>query len=131
MSYIGTQVDKLSEAMQGMYVLLDVMPESETNLNNAKESILKKIRTERITKASILDQYAKAIKMGVDYDVRKDAYENVESYDMTDLVDFHNQHMNNNARVVMILGSKEKLDLDVLAKYGTIKNLTLEDVFGY
>ena len=131
MSYIGTQVDKLSEAMQGMYDLLDLMPEAETNLNNAKESILKKIRTERLTKASILDQYAKAIRMGVDYDIRQDAYEKVESFDMTDLVDFHNQHMNNNNRVVMILGSKDKLALDVLAKYGTIKHLTLEDIFGY
>ena len=131
MSYIGTQVDKLSEAMQGMYDLLDVMPEAETNLNNAKESILKKIRTERLTKASVLDQYAKAIKMGVDYDIRQDIYEKIESFEMKDLVDFHNQHMNNNTRVVMILGSKDKLDLNVLDKYGTIKHLTLDDVFGY
>ena len=39
--------------------------------------------------------------------------------------------MNNNTRVVMILGSKDDLDLDVLKKYGEIEHLTLEDVFGY
>ena len=55
----------------------------------------------------------------------------VENFDMDDLLAFHNSHMNNNARVVMILGSKEKLDLNVLAKYGQIQELTLEDIFGY
>ena len=44
MSYVGTQVDKLSEAMKGMNELLDTMPESEANLSNAKQSIIKKIR---------------------------------------------------------------------------------------
>ena len=69
--------------------------------------------------------------MGVNYDIRNDVYTQVESFDMDDLLTFHNSHMNNNARVVMILGSKEKLDLNVLAKYGQIQELTLEDIFGY
>ena len=131
MSYIGTQADKLSEAMKGINDLLDIMPEAEINLTNAKESILKKIRTERLTKASVLNQYEKAFKMGVDYDLRKDVFNQVERFDMKSLVEFHNTHMNNNTRVVMILGSKDDLDLDVLKKYGEIEHLTLEDVFGY
>ena len=131
MSYIGTQADKLSEAMKGINDLLDTMPEAEINLTNAKESILKKIRTERLTKASVLNQYEKAFKMGVDYDLRKDIFNQVEEFDMKSLVDFHNTHMNNNTRVVMVLGSKDDLDLDVLKKYGEIEHLSLEDVFGY
>ena len=59
MSYIGTQADKLSEAMVGMTELLDVMPEAETNMNNAKEAIEQKIRTERLTKSKILSEYEK------------------------------------------------------------------------
>ena len=131
MSYIGTQADKLSEAMKGINDLLDTMPEAEINLTNAKESILKKIRTERLTKASVLNQYEKAFKMGVDYDLRIDIFNQVEEFDMKSLVDFHNTHMNNNTRVVMVLGSKDDLDLDVLKKYGEIEHLSLEDVFGY
>ena len=69
--------------------------------------------------------------MGVNYDIRNDVYNQVENFDMDDLLAFHNSHMNNNARVVMILGSKEKLDLNVLAKYGQIQELTLKDIFGY
>ena len=34
-------------------------------------------------------------------------------------------------QVVMILGDKEKLDMEVLKQYGEIKFLSLEDIFGY
>ena len=131
MSYIGTQADKLEEAMEGMNDLLDNMPQAETNMNNAKEAILKKIRTERITKLNVLNQYEKAKKMGINYDIRKDLYEQVETFDMNALLDFHNNHMNNNTRVVLVLGSKEDLNLNVLKQYGEIRHLSLEDVFGY
>ncbi len=131
MSYIGTQADKLSEAMVGMTELLDVMPEAETNMNNAKESIEQKIRTERLTKSRILSEYEKHQKLGVNHDYRKDVYEAVQNFDMSNLRDFHNSHISSGTRVVMVLGSKEDLDLDVLKQYGEIKHLTLEDVFGY
>ena len=57
------QVDKLSEAMKGMNELLDIMPESEANLSNAKQSIIKQSRTERLTKSTVLI-ITKANKMG-------------------------------------------------------------------
>jgi zinc protease len=131
MSYIGTQADKLSDAMVGMTELLNVMPEAEANMNNAKEGIEQKIRTERLTKSKVLSEYEKAQKLGVDYDIRKDVYEGVQSFDMSSLREFHNSHIANGTRVVMVLGSKDDLDLEVLKQYGEIKHLTLEDVFGY
>jgi predicted Zn-dependent peptidase len=131
MSYIGTQADKLSEAMVGMNELLDVMPEAEANMTNAKESIEQKIRTERLTKSRILSEYEKAQKLGINHDVRKDLYDEVQTFDIASLREFHNSHISSGTRVVMVLGSKEDLDLDILKQYGEIKHLTLEDVFGY
>jgi predicted Zn-dependent peptidase len=131
MSYIGTQADKLADAMQGMTELLDVMPEAEANMNNAKEGIEQKIRTERLTKSRVLSEYENAQKLGVDYDLRKDVYNQVENFDMSSLQDFHNSHISSGTRVVMVLGSKDDLDLEVLQQYGEIKHLTLKDVFGY
>ena len=131
MSYIGTQADKLPEAMKGMTELLDVMPEAESNMNNAKEAIEQKIRTERRTKSKVLSEYEGHQKLGVNHDLRKDVYESVQNFDMNSLREFHNSHISSGTRVVMVLGSKEDLDLDVLKQYGEIKHLTLEDVFGY
>ena len=131
MSYIGTQADKLSDAMVGMTELLDVMPEAEANMNNAKEAIEQKIRTERITKSKVLAAYEKANKIGLNHEVRKDVYQAIQNFDMTSLTDFHNSHIATGTRVVMVLGSKEDLDLEVLKQYGEINFLSLEDVFGY
>ena len=50
---------------------------------------------------------------------------------MSSLRDFHNSHIANGKRVVMVLGAKDDLDLEVLKQYGEIKHLTLKDVFGY
>ena len=131
MSYIGTQADKLAEAMKGMTELLDVMPEAASNMSNAKEAIEQQIRTERLTKSRVLSEYERVQKLGVDYDYRKDLYDAVQKFDMTTLKDFHNSHISKGNRVVMVLGSKKALDVEVLKKYGEIKYLTLEDVFGY
>ncbi|MDC3258200.1 insulinase family protein [Flavobacteriales bacterium] len=130
-SYIGTQVDKLSEAMSGMSELLDEMPKAETNMNNAKEAIIQRIRTERLTKSKVLSEYEKAQEQGVNYDMRTDLYNQVQAFNVDSLNDFHNSHIANRNRVVMVLGAKSDLDLSVLKEYGEIKHLTLEEVFGY
>jgi predicted Zn-dependent peptidase len=131
MSYIGTQSDKLGEALIGMNELLETMPEAETNMANAKEAIEQKIRTERLTKSRVLSEYLKAEKLGVKHDVRKDVYDALPTFDINTLTSFHNSHISGGTRVVMVLGSKEDLDLEVLKNYGEIVHLTLEDVFGY
>ena len=131
MSYIGTQADKLSEALAGISELLDFMPEAESNMNNAKEAIEQKIRTERLTKSRVLSEYEKAKKLGVDYDIRQSLYNEVQNFDMNSLKEFHSSNISVGNRVVMVLGSKNDLDLAVLKKYGEIKHLTLKDVFGY
>ena len=131
MSYIGTQVDKLSEAMSGISELLDEMPKAETNMNNAKEAIIQRIRTERLTKSKVLSEYEKAQEQGVNYDIRTDLYNQVQAFNVDSLNDFHNSHIANRNRVVIVLGAKSDLDLSVLKEYGEIKHLTLEEVFGY
>ena len=130
-SYVGTQSDKLEEALYSMTDLLENMPQASENMNNAKEGIEQKIRTERLTRSRILSEYEKAIKMGITYDIRKDIYNEVQSFDMNNLLDFHNNYISGQNRVVMILGDKERLDMEVLKEYGEINYLSLDDIFGY
>ena len=131
MSYIGTQADKLSEAMLSMSELLNVIPEAESNMKNAKEAIEQKIRTERLTKSKVLSEYEKVCKLGIKHDIRKDLYESLQNFDMNSLKEFHNSYIANGTRVIMVLGSKDNLDMEILKEYGEIKHLTLKDVFGY
>ena len=103
MSYIGTQADKLSEAMVSMMELLDVMPEAESNMQNAKEAIEQKIRTERVTKSKMLTEYEKAYKLGINHDVRKDIYDALPTFDMNSLKEFHNSYVSNGTRIITVL----------------------------
>jgi predicted Zn-dependent peptidase len=130
-SYIGTQADKLPEAMVGMMDLINKMPESENNFKASKESIIQSIRTERITKTRVLFNYENAKKLGLDYDIRKDVFNNVPKMTFMDIKNFEEKHMKDKPYTVLVLGKKENLDLKTLEKYGKITVLSLEDVFGY
>ena len=100
-------------------------------MENARNGIIQKTNTERITKSSILNQYLKAEKMGVNYDLRTSIYDNVKNFQMNDLIKFHNNYIKNENHIIMVLGNQTNLDLEILKQYGEIHFLTLEDVFGY
>ncbi|MAY83115.1 MAG: peptidase M16 [Flavobacteriales bacterium] len=131
LAYIGTQADKLPEAMAGMTELLNDMPESEKSFELAKKAAIEKIRTERITKSSKLWNYESALKRGVDYDLRKDIYEQVPNMTMADLKAFHEEFIKNSDYNIMVIGDKKKLDMAALKSYGPVNYLSLEEVFGY
>lgn len=131
MAYIGTQADKLPEAMAGMAELFDALPESENLFMASKEAVLQKIRTERITKSEVLLSYLRNRKMGIDYDFRKDIFEKAPTMNFEDLKQFHANHFRNRKFNIMVLGNKDVLDIPTLEKYGKVQFLDLKDIFGY
>lgn len=130
-SYIGTQADKLPEAMAGMMALINNMPESENTFKSAKESIIQSIRTERITKAGILFNYENAKRLGLDSDIRREIFTKVPLLTFNDIRSFEELHLKNKQYTILVLGKKESLDIPVLEKYGKVTYLSLQDVFGY
>ncbi|MCF8424411.1 MAG: insulinase family protein [Bacteroidia bacterium] len=130
-SYIGSQADKLPEAMAGMMNLLNDVPKSDIAFGAAKESILQGIKTERINKADILFNYLDAEKFGLKADIRKDVYSQVSTMTYDDVKKFQDSKIKNKPASILILGKKELLDIKTIEKYGTVKYLTLNDVFGY
>ena len=130
-AYIGAQADKLPEAMAGMASLLGDMPESELTFNSAKDNLIQKLKTERITKGGVIANYLSAKKLGLDYDIRRDIYDKIPSITMKDVKNFQESNVKNSKYTILVLGDKSKLDKKTLQKYGNVKYLTLEEVFGY
>ncbi len=130
-AYVGTQNDKLPEAMKAMLGLFNNMPESEKALSSSRDAIINKIRTERITKAQVLFNYLNAQKFGLTYDIRKDVFEKVPSMTFADLKLFGDKYLKNRKYNIMILGKKNELDVKTLESYGKVNYLDLKDVFGY
>jgi len=131
MAYIGSQSDKLAEALKGMNDLLETMPKADPSFNSSKELLLQEIRSQRITKADILFTYEDAQRYGLNYDIRKDVFEKVPKMTFDEIKKFQETFIKGKPRTVCVMGKKDALDLKVLEKYGTIKFLTLKDVFGY
>jgi predicted Zn-dependent peptidase len=130
-SYIGAQADKLPEAMEGLMGLMKSMPESNGNFLSAQKAVLENIRSSRITKTSILFNYEQAKKQGLDHDIRKDIYEDVQHMKLADIKRFHSEHIGDKSYSITVLGNKKIINQKVLEKYGPVKWLTLEEVFGY
>lgn len=130
-AYVGTQADKIKEAVGGMNELLNVLPESENALSNAKLSLAKSLASERITQDGIIFSYLAAKKLGNTTDIRKNVYEQAPKLTFTNLKAFHDKEMSQKPYVYCIVGSEASLSEGDLSKYGTFKKLTLEEIFGY
>ena len=130
-SYIGTQADKLKEALAAMQDLLKNMPEASTTFNSAKEAIVNSIETQRITKQDVLINYENALMLGQKYDVRADIYNGVKKVTFADIVKFQKENISNAKQKILVIGSKDKLDFSVLQQYGKVREVTLEEIFGY
>jgi predicted Zn-dependent peptidase len=130
-TYIGTQADKLPDAMTAMNEILTELPKSDGAFTQAKDAIKKKIETERITRTGILMNYEAAKKLGLDYDIRRDIYSKTQTMSFDDIKKFQEQNIRGKKQTILVLGSRDKVDMDKLRQWGNVKELTLEEVFGY
>ncbi|MEL7144958.1 MAG: insulinase family protein, partial [Bacteroidota bacterium] len=130
-AYVGTQADKQDEAMQAMLEIINDMPKSESALQIAKKSILSNMESQRTTKASLLFSYINAQRRGLDYDLNRDIYRDVQNMSLEDIEAFQEKYIKGQNYNIMVLGSKDKLDFKALSKYGDVKELSLEELFGY
>lgn len=129
--YVGTQADKLETTMKQMSSLLNTMVEVPKQFEGARTSSLKNLESEWITGEGIFAAYDRAAKRGLSYDIRKEMYEKIPNISMKDLETFFNKHIKGKSFTYLVIGKKENVDFKVLETLGTVKELTLEEVFGY
>jgi zinc protease len=129
--YIGTQADKQPEAMKAMMGLIQDFPRTENGFEVAQKSLMSQLESERITKTNILFNYEMAKRRGVDHDLRKDVYEGIQNMTIEDVANFQKQYIKDKKFNVVLVGDKKKLSFKDLMKYGEVKELTLDELFGY
>lgn len=130
-AYVGTQADKMNEAIKGMNELLTDMPESEKVFEVAKDNIRKSLETERITEDGILFSYLNAKRQGLDYDNRKNTFDAMGTLGFNDIKKFHDLELKNKPYTYCIVASEKRVSEDDLKKYGELTKLNLNQVFGY
>jgi predicted Zn-dependent peptidase len=130
-TYIGSQADKLGEALQGMNDLIKDLPKADVMFESAKDAIVSGIRNERLTKMDLLISYEGARRLGLNYDIRKTIFDKVQIMTFADVQKFQQTYVKNAPLSLLIVGKKGLLDSKTLEKYGQVKYLTLKEVFGY
>jgi zinc protease len=128
---IGTQANKLPQAVDAIASLLAEMPIIEKQFNNAKESSLKQIASSRIIKTNIFFNQLNLKKLGFDYDMRSDMYKDIQNLNLDKTTAFFNQEVKTKQYNTAIISKKESLDFEALKKLGTIEEVTLEEIFNY
>jgi hypothetical protein len=131
LALIGTQTDKLKDAIAAFRNILDTIPQSEKSFNIAKEAINSNLRTQRITKSDVLWQYLWNERWGIDYDLRKDVFEQVPNFTLADIVNFQQENVAGSKYTFCVLGNEKTIDFNALNELGNIKRLSQEDIFGY
>lgn len=130
-AYVGTQPDKLSDAIPAMLNILNEMPVSESQIDSARKSILRQIETDRIHPSEIYWTYRSKKDQGLDRDTRRDMYHLMQTITVEQLLDFHHTYVKNRPYTFLVMGNKEHIDLDYLGQFGPLRELSMEEVFGY
>lgn len=131
LSFIATQNDKVVDAIKAIKELLNNMPMSDKSFALAKDAIIQRLRTERVTKDAIFELYDENAKMGVTTDIRKDVYEKMGTFTFADVKKFQEEKLKNKNGIMLILGDMKDLNEKEIKKFGKIKTLTTMDVLGY
>lgn len=130
-AYIGTQANKLPQAIDAMLDLMNNMPTAEQQFNKAKEAVLKRIASQRITKSNIFWTYERLKKRGIDYDNREEMYNEIKNMTMADVSEFFNNNVKGQDYSVSVIGNKKDLDMKALEKLGKVHELDIDYLFNY
>jgi len=130
MAYIGTQSDKMMDAVPAMVNLFNTPPTDETAIRKAKNSLKQNLETRRVLEEDIFFSYLSNKRMGRDYDINQKIYEQLDSVNMAMVAEFQQTYFGSQAYYYCVLGSKERISHRDLKKLGKVKVLTLDEVFG-
>lgn len=130
-AYVGSQADKMNDAVAGMNELLTVLPNNEKTFLGSKSNVMNTLETVRITRDGIFSSYYANKKLGFDYDLRKDEYAALKGLNFADIAEFHATNISNKPYIYCIVASDKRVKMEDLQKFGTVNTLTLEQLFGY
>jgi len=130
-AYVGTQADKLNDAIPAMNELLTEIPKAEMNFMSCKDALKSQLETDRVNKEQIIFRVEAAKKLGLNHDVRQDVYEAMDKMTFDDIQRFYNQHYKGKTFNYCVIGSNDKVKTDDLKKYGELAEVSLEEIFGY
>lgn len=130
-AFIATQNDKMKTAIEAFDEIINDMPESENAFNIAKEALVSRIRTERISGRGVLNSYINDRELGITEPRSKQIFEVAQTLTFDDVKATQQKWVKDRTYAYGILGDLKDLDTAYLQTLGPVQVLTLEEIFGY
>ncbi len=131
MAYIGTQANKMPQAIDAMMEIMTEMPEAQEQFDQAKESTLKQIAADRVTKSNIFWTYEGLKKRGISEDNRQKMYDAIKDMTLADLREYFQKNISGEDYNVMVIGNKKDIDMKALSMLGKVQELDVDYLFNY
>lgn len=125
------QADKTPEAVEAFISLIDNLPISEERFDIAREAIINRYKTSRIGFREVIGAVRTWEYQGLEVDPRIKRYQKILQSDIGILQDFHRSNITNRKKLISIVGSKSKIDMEALAKYGKVTEVSLDQIFAF
>ena len=129
--YIGTQADKTTQALSAFIDLIDNLPKSESRFDSVKNALLTRYSTTKTSFRDVLSSVLSWEMKGLTTDPRPQRIQNIEQLTMQQVVDFHQKHIKDRPKIISIVGDKSKINLEELGKFGSVKEVSEQDIFRY
>lgn len=126
---IGCQTDKTIDAVTAFLDLFDNLPESPERFDEAVTSLTNRYRSSKVGFRSVIGTVRGWERLGLEEDPGMRAFEELQAVELADLMEFHAAHIKDKPKLISIVGDKSKIDMDALAKFGKITEITLDDIF--
>lgn len=130
-AFIATQNDKMKTAIEAFDEIINEMPESETAFNIAKEALISRIRTDRVSGRQIIGSYITDRDLGITEPRNRQVFEVAQTLTLDDVKAVQQKWVKDRTYSYGILGDIKDLDTDYLKTLGPVQILTLEEIFGY
>ena len=128
-AFIGTQPDKLQTALDAMTALLRDWKWDADAAERVRSGMLQQMRTERDLRQSRYWLWRQGLDRGITSNQREWLYDQLLKATPTDLEAYF-KRLNNAPTTFLVLGNKEQLNMDTLASFGQVEELSLDTVFG-
>jgi len=126
---IGCQADKTSDALAAFIDLFENLPASPERFEETKKSVLNHYRTGKLGFRDVLGAVRSWERLEVPIDPRRARFEKVQGMNLGEVLQFQKEHLKGRARLISIVGDKQKFDLEQLKKSGAVTELALKDIF--
>jgi predicted Zn-dependent peptidase len=127
-AFIGTQADKLIDAIDGMREIFSVFPAVPSAFESGKANVVSEYETERIVGWDALITYKWLRLLGHGENTAPTLYSAAKATTFDTMRKAYERYVRGRLRSMFIVGSIDKLDMAALRKYGAVRTITADDV---